>query len=103
MNRYETPVMDDPAVIEREIAHRRASLQRKIDELQHRLSPRDRVRAEAERVKAAVRNVDPTPYAGIAALGAVAVGTAMAVRGLCRGACGTNGAIVPGPDDAVGE
>lgn len=103
MNRDET-LADDPAVIEREIVHTRASLQRKIEALQHRLNPRERVREETERVKAAVRNVDPTPYAGVAALGAVALGTAMAVRGL-RGCC--NGrhddAIAPGPDDAVGE
>ncbi len=76
--------MDDPARIERDISHTRASLHRKLDELQHRLNPRERVRAQAERMKAVVRNADPTPYTGAAALAAVGVGTAMAVRGLRR-------------------
>jgi hypothetical protein len=93
---------EDPAVIEREIAHTRASLQRKIDELQHRLNPRERVRAEANRVKAVVRNVDPTPYTGAAALAAVGIGAAMAVRGLRRR--NHNGdAITPDAADLAGE
>lgn len=93
---------NDPAVIEREIAHTRASLQRKLDELQQRLNPRERVRAEAERVKAAVRNVDPKPYTGAAALAAVGIGAAMAVRGLRR-RNHHDGAIVPDAADLAGE
>lgn len=93
--------IDDPAVIEREIAHTRASLHRKLDELQHRLSPRERVRAQAERVKSAVRNVDPTPYTGAAALAAVGVGSAMAVRGLRRR--NHRDAIAPDAPDLAGE
>ncbi len=104
--------IDDPARIEREIAHTRASLHRKIDELQHRLNPRERMRAETERVKSAVRvetervksavrNVDPGPYAGAAALAAVGVGTAMAVRGLRRR--NNHDAITPDEADFAGE
>ena len=93
--------IDDPARIERDIAHTRASLHRKIDELQHRLNPRERMRAETERVKSAVRNVDPGPYAGAAALAAIGVGTAMAVRGLRRR--NNHDAITPGEADLAGE
>jgi ElaB/YqjD/DUF883 family membrane-anchored ribosome-binding protein len=64
---------EDPAQIEREIVRTRASLQRKLEELQHRLSPRERVKAVAQRV-------DPRPYAGVAALAAVGIGTGMAVK-----------------------
>jgi ElaB/YqjD/DUF883 family membrane-anchored ribosome-binding protein len=95
---------DDPAVIEREIAHTRASLQRKLDELQHRLSPRERLRAETHRVKAAVRNVDPAPYTGAAALAAVGLGAAMAVRGLRRrNHQHQDDAITPCAADLAGE
>ena len=107
--------LGDPSSIERDIVHTRASLHRKLDELQHRLNPRERMRAEAERVrstvrhetervKSAVRNVDPGPIAGVAALAAVGVGTAMAVNGFRR----RNGnhredAITPGAEDSLGE
>jgi hypothetical protein len=93
---------NDPAVIEREIAHKRASLQRKLDELQHRLNPRERVRAETDRVKDAVRNIDPTPYTGAAALAAVGIGAAMAVRGLRR-RNNHHDVITPGEADLAGE
>lgn len=105
--------IDDPTRIERDIAHTRASLHRKIDELQHRLNPRERVRAETERVKSAVRvetervksavrNVDPGPYAGAAALAAIGVGTAMAVRGLRRRTSHED-VITPDGADFTGE
>jgi 2-methylaconitate cis-trans-isomerase PrpF len=106
---------DEPARIEREIVHTRASLHRKLEDLQHRLSPRERlreeaqrvtgaVRNEAERVTRAVRNMDPRSCAAAAALAAVGVGTAMAVQGLRR----RNGAdsadsIEPTADDFTGE
>lgn len=103
---------DEPARIEREIVETRAALHRKLEELQHRLSPRERmreeaqrmttaVRNEAERVTSAVRNVDAGAYAGVAALAAVGVGTAMAVQGLRR----RNGAdcIAPTAEDMMGE
>lgn len=102
----------DPQVIERDIAHTRASLHRKLDELEHRLNPRERVKAEterlastvrqeAERVKAAVRNVDPAPVAGVMALAAVGVGAAMAVTGLRRRS--QPDVIETGAADALGE
>lgn len=93
--------MDDPARIERDISHTRASLHRKLDELQHRLNPRERVRAQAERVKAVVQNADPTPYTGAAALAAVGIGTAMAVRGLRRR--NHDDVITPDAADLAGE
>jgi hypothetical protein len=105
---------DEPARIEREIVHRRASLHRKLEVLQHRLSPREQmregaervtaaVRHETERVTTAVRNVDPRAYAGVAALAAVGIGTAMAVQGLRRrtnGACSIEPAAAA---DMMGE
>jgi len=91
----------DPARIERDIAHTRASLNRKLEELQHRLNPRERIRAESERVKSAVRNIDPGPYAGAAALAAIGVGTAMAMKGLRRR--NHDGAIAPDAADLTGE
>jgi hypothetical protein len=94
-------LMSEPARIERDIAHTRASLHRKIDEIQHRLNPREQVRAQAERVRSAVRSVDPTPYAGAAALAAVGVGAAMAVTGLRR--CHHASAITPDASDFIGE
>ena len=103
---------EEPARIEREIVETRAALHRKLDELQNRLSPRVRmreetqrmttaVRNEAERVTSAVRNVDVGAYAGVAALAAIGVGTAMAVQGLRR----RNGAdcISPTAEDMMGE
>jgi hypothetical protein len=103
---------DEPARIEREIVETRASLHRKLEELQHRLSPRERIREEAQRVTtavrseagrvtSAVRNVDAGTYAGVAALAAVGLGTAMAVQGLRR----RNGAdcTAPTADDMMGE
>lgn len=105
-------IAEEPARIEREIVQTRESLHRKLEELQHRLSPREQMRAgaervtatvrhEAERVTSAVRNVDPGPYVGIGALAAVGAGVAMAVRGLRsrNGAC----CIEPTADDMMGE
>jgi hypothetical protein len=84
---------DEPARIEREIVETRAALHRKLEELQHRLSPRERmreesqrmttaVRNEAERVTSAVRNIDAGAYAGVAALADEGLGTPMAEQGL---------------------
>lgn len=102
----------DPATIEHEIVETRASLHRKIDELQHRLNPRERVRAAvqpyADRVRSAgasvrnaTSNVDQQAYAGFAALAAVGVGTAMAVKGLRRRR--QPDAITPSDVDLMGE
>jgi hypothetical protein len=62
---------------EAEIAETRASLERKIEELERRLSP--------EHIKAQVRGkLNPEPYYGLIAASAVAVGGAMVARGLRR-------------------
>jgi ElaB/YqjD/DUF883 family membrane-anchored ribosome-binding protein len=92
MNDHER-ITNDPARIEREIVHTRESLHRKLEELQHRLSPRERVRAAVERI-------DPRPYTGIAALAAVGVGTVMAVSGWRRSRT-PNG--LHDPADMMGE
>jgi hypothetical protein len=111
MNRHDP--LGDPSTIEREIVHTRASLHRKLDELQHRLNPRERmrteaqrvtsaVRSEARRVQSAVRGVDTAPLAGVAALAAVGVGTVMAVNGFRR-RNHREDLITPGVGDAPGE
>lgn len=116
---------DDPARIEREIEATRASLHRKVDELQHRLSPKEQLRSAVHSAQSAVhsaqsavhsavssaqdavRNTDARAYAehyaGAAALGAVAVGTALAVKGLRR--CYGNGVehVEPSDVDMMGE
>ena len=84
---------NDPARIEGEIARTRASLRNKIEELQHRLSPRERVREVAHRM-------DPRPYAGVAALAAVGLGTGMVVKHY-RHRRRANG--LPDPCDTMGE
>ena len=98
------PLADEPARLEREIVHTRESLHRKLDELQHRLDPREQVRAKTERVKSAVQNVDPTSYAGVAAVAAVGIGAVMAIRGFR--ACANHKRIAPiepTADDFIGE
>ena len=100
MNSHDT-LAQEPARIEREIVQTRASLQRKLDEIQHRLSPREQVRASAERVKSAVQSIDPAPYAGVAALAAVGVGAAMALKGLRHRSASDR--ITPTAEDMMGE
>jgi hypothetical protein len=68
---------NDPASLEAEIARTRASLGRKLQELERRFSPRARLAEVRARV-------DPTPYVGWAAVAAVAAGTWMAVSGVRR-------------------
>ncbi len=59
--------------MEEDIAGTRASLNRKIDEIERRLTP--------AHIKAQVRRkLDPEPYTTWLALGAVALGTLMVVR-----------------------
>jgi uncharacterized protein DUF3618 len=78
-----------PDEIESRIAERRAALDEKLVELEHRLSP-------AEQVQRLRARLDPQPYLGIAAASAIAVGTALALRGwrriAQRGANGAEGA-----------
>ena len=65
----------DLAALEANIADTRSSLDRKIQELERRLSPR--------RIKERVRGtLNPEPYLPWIALSAVAVGTVLAARGL---------------------
>ncbi|HEX5474153.1 MAG TPA: DUF3618 domain-containing protein [Vicinamibacterales bacterium] len=65
----------EPAEIQAHIEHTRASLDRKLNELQHRLNPR----VQFDRIKEEIRE---RPVAGWAAVGAVAAGTWMAISGL---------------------
>jgi hypothetical protein len=66
-----------PEEIEASIEKKRASLDRKIEELERRLSPREQL----TRVRA---RLHPEAYTGMAAVGAVAAGTLMAMRGWRR-------------------
>jgi ElaB/YqjD/DUF883 family membrane-anchored ribosome-binding protein len=100
MNSHEQ-LAEEPARIEREIVHTRASLHRKLDEIQHRLNPREQALARAERVKEALQNIDPTPYAGIAAAAAVGVGAVMALKGLRRRSYPAP--VTPTAEDMMGE
>jgi hypothetical protein len=66
-----------PEEIQSQIAETRASLDRKLQELEHRLSPRERL----QRVAA---HLHPEQFAPWAAVGAIATGTYLAVRGWRR-------------------
>lgn len=65
--------------LEIEIAETRQSLDRKLDEIGHRLQPSE---LKSELAGAVKERLDPHPYLGYIAGGLVAVGTFMAVRGL---------------------
>jgi len=69
------------AAIESDIVRTRASLDRKLSEIERRLAP-DHVKAELKH--ALKRRVNPEPYLGWIATGLVAVGGFMAVRGARR-------------------
>lgn len=73
-----------PEEIEASIEKKRASLDRKIEELERRLSPREQL----SRVRA---RLNPEAYTSVAAVGAVAAGALMAVRGWRRYHRNTNG------------
>ena len=77
-----------PEEIEASIEQKRASLDRKIEELERRLSPREQL----SRVRA---RLNPEAYTGIAAVGAVAAGTLMALRGWRRSHRNGNGLEQP--------
>jgi hypothetical protein len=70
------------AEIEADIARTRASLNRKLQELEQRLSPTERL----SQVKARLdpKRLDPRPYPEWIAVAAVVVGAAMAVTGWRR-------------------
>jgi hypothetical protein len=78
--RYETSE-PEMAAIESDIVRKRASLDRKLHEIERRLAP-DHVKAELK--EALKRRIDPEPYLGWIATGLVAVGGWMAVRGARR-------------------
>ena len=71
--------LDDrtPEQIERDIVNTRESLKGKLNELEHRLSPVERVREVRE-------HLTPESVAPWAAVGAIATGTVLALRGLRR-------------------
>jgi hypothetical protein len=81
MNLRHDPSAPQLAAIESDIARTRASLDRKLSELERRLAP-DHVKAELK--QALKRRLDPEPYFGWIATGLVAVGGWMAVRGARR-------------------
>ena len=66
-----------PEEIERNIATTRASLKGKLNELEHRLSP-------GERMHEMRQHFNADAVAPWAAVGAIATGTALAMRGLRR-------------------
>ena len=66
-----------PDEIERSIEARRESLKGKLNELEHRLSP-------GERIREMRRRIDPEAMVPWAAVGAVATGAVLAIRGLRR-------------------
>lgn len=70
------------AEIEADIARTRASLNRKIQELEKRLSPSERV-AEVKR-RLDPRRLDPRPYPEWMAVGAIALGACLAITGWRR-------------------
>jgi hypothetical protein len=79
-HRYDTSE-PDLAAIESDIIRKRASLDRKLSEIERRLAP-DYVKAELK--EALKRRIDPNPYLGWIATGLVAIGGWMAVRGARR-------------------
>lgn len=74
-----TTALDDrtPQEIERSISATRESLKGKLNELEHRLSP-------SERMRDVTRRINPDAVLPWAAVGAVATGAMLAVRGLRR-------------------
>lgn len=74
---YPVGASDDPAVLQAEIARTRASLDRKLSELEYRLNPKVKFAQLKTRL-------DPRPYTGWIAAGAIAAGVWMMVAGLRR-------------------
>jgi Protein of unknown function (DUF3618) len=78
--RYDTS-RPEMAAIESDIVRTRASLDRKLTEIERRLTP-DHVKAELK--QALKRRANPEPYLGWIATGLVAIGGWMALRGARR-------------------
>lgn len=70
-----------PAEIEAHIEQTRASLDRKLSALEHRLSPRQQLQRVRDRM---MHDVDRDAMMGWAAVGAVAAGTLLALNGWRR-------------------
>lgn len=85
-----------PEQIERSIASRRYALKDKLSELEHRLSPTERMRQARERI-------DPEAFAPWAAVGAVATGALLAARGLRRRHHADNGHAETDTIDTIEE
>ena len=86
-----------PAEIERSIIARRDALKGKLNELEYRLSPTERMRQARERI-------DPDAITPWAAVGAVATGAWLAARGLRRRHPDNGHREIDDTDfDAVGE
>jgi hypothetical protein len=75
------PTAPELTVIQSDIARTRASLDRKLAEIERRIAP-DHVKAELKH--ALKRRLNPEPYLAWIATGLVAVGGWMAVRGARR-------------------
>lgn len=85
-----------PEEIERSIESRRYALKDKLHELEHRLSPTERMRQARERI-------DPEAIAPWAAVGAVATGALLAARGLRRRRHAVNGHAEADAVDEIDE
>jgi hypothetical protein len=79
--RYDTSAPPEMVAIESDIYRTRASLDRKLNEIERRLAP---AHVKAELKHALKRRMNPEPYLGWIATGLVAVGGWMAVRGARR-------------------
>lgn len=82
-----------PAEIESRIEEKRADLERKLEQLEQRLSPRE----QFGRMKA---RINPDRYIGWVALGAVAAGSYLAVKGWRRAHQPIDGGAAPTIDEA---
>jgi hypothetical protein len=72
----------DVAAIEADIARTRASLNRRLQELEHRLSPSERLAEVKARLDP--RHLDPRPYPEWMAVAFVAIGAGLALAGWRR-------------------
>lgn len=72
----------DVAAIEAEIARTRASLNRRLQELEHRLSPTERLAQVKSQLD--IRRLDPRPHPEWIAVAAVVAGSLLALAGWRR-------------------
>ena len=89
----------NPAAIEAEIARRRASLDRKLDEIEQRL-----IRTPQQRLTEIRERVERIPFAAWGAAAAVAAGSWMAISGFRRSRARYDGDAVEVPvEEALSE